>query len=53
MIPWEPMLFRVPNWPSGRSVSGSTRPDKKIGVLVASIPSKYEGPIPLLRTVSP
>ena len=40
LMPWEPMLFTVPNWPSARCVDGSARPLTRTGVFVESIPSK-------------
>src|SRR5205807_2171422 len=46
LIPWDPMLFTVPNLPSAWPLTST-------GVFVASIPSKYEGPIPLLTRASP
>ena len=45
-IPKDPMLLSVPKRPS-------RRPVMEIGVLSASIPSKYETTMPLFCTVSP
>src|SRR5216683_3282633 len=53
LIPWEPMLLTVPNLPSARCVRGSVRPLSDTGVSAASIPSKTDGPTPLLTKASP
>src|SRR5216683_4981244 len=53
LIPWEPMLLTVPNLPSARCVRGSVRPLTDTGVSAASIPSKTDGPTPLLTRASP